>query len=81
MDAFNLFKQKNAKLSADYYMRRIMKSKTPVELLKNQADLVLFLNRKFGYEQEQYLKKYRELLGAFEPRPSKSHYSEEPPEI
>ncbi len=81
MDAFNLFKQKNSKLGVNYYIRRIMKSKTPVEFLKNQADLVLFLNRRFGYEQEQYLEKYKELLSAFEPRPSKPHYSEEPPEI
>ena len=81
MDAFNLFKQKNSKLGADYYISRIMKSKTPVELLKNQADLVLFLNRRFGYAQEQYFENLKELLSAFEPKPSKPHCSEEQPKI
>lgn len=81
LESSNLFQPKDSKLNIDYYISRIMKSKTPVELLKNQADLVLFLNRRFGYEQEQYLEKYKELLSAFEPRPSKPHYSEEPQEI
>lgn len=81
MDAFNLFKQENAKLGADYYIRRIMKSKTPVELLKTNADLMLFLNRRFGYAQEQYFENFKELLSAFEPKPSKPHSSEEPPKI
>ena len=80
-DAFNLFKQNNSKLGADYYIRRILKSESPTELLKNQADLVLFLNRRFHYEQDQFVAKYKELLSAFESKPSKPHYSGEPPEI
>ena len=58
------------KLNSDYYIRRILKSETPAELLKNQADLVLFLNRRFHYEQDQFVAKYKELLSAFEPKPS-----------
>lgn len=54
------------KLNSDYYISRIMKSETPAELLKNQADLVLFLNRRFGYETEQFLGTYKDMLRTFE---------------
>ena len=69
------------KLNVDYYISRIMKSETPAELLKNQADLVLFLNRRFHYEQDQFVVKYKELLSTFELKPSEPHFSEEPPEL
>lgn len=66
MDAFNSFKQEEAKLNADYYIKRILKSETPAELLKNQFDLVLFLNRRFGYKTEQFLETYKDILRTFE---------------
>lgn len=62
----NPYKWKKTKLDADYYISRIIKSKTPAELLKNQAELVLFLSHEFHYEQDQYVAKYKELLRALE---------------
>jgi len=58
------------KLNSDYYVRRIMKSETPFDFMKNQMDLLLFLNRRFGYEQEKALTNYKEMIQKLEPEKS-----------
>jgi len=55
------------KLNIDYYVKQIMKSKTPIEFMKNQMDLLLFLNRRFGYDLEQALSNYKKMIEQLEP--------------
>jgi hypothetical protein len=47
------------KLDIWFYIRRLVKSETPAEYIKNNSNMGFFVNRRIMYEYEQFLKRFR----------------------
>lgn len=52
-----------SKLNFDYFLKKIAKSKDPVEFVMNQNDLLAFSFRKVSYMQWKLSKQFNRLFG------------------
>lgn len=59
-----------SKLTINYYLKRVLKSENIQEMLNNQADMILFLNRRYQYEQTKFLENNLKLLRTVNTDPS-----------